>query len=133
MYTQEVTYVYVPFTRVGYLEGYLSFFQDTQLTFDLVPEECVDEARVILCHYFLPPCGNITVFEPPTSVCEDVCEYLRSLCPTEFELVEAYFEQRADLLTQYGLTMINCSDTGEYLNELDHCCSDLSIDICKCY
>ena len=123
--------MYIPLTRGkarGDLESYLRFFMDTDLAFNLAPERCIKEARLILCHFALPPCGNVTVFEPPTSVCEDVCNYLRSLCPEEFLQVSEYFRIRTDL-ARYGLTMINCSNTGEYLEPLEHCCSDLTIKI----
>ena len=132
--TQGVSHVFIPFTRGrppgGNLRDYLTFFRDTQLAFNLAPAQCIEEARLILCHYFLPTCGNSTVFEPPTAVCEDVCEYLRSLCPEEFAQVVEYFRIRQDL-TRLGLTMINCSNTGEYLPP-KHCCSDVAVDIRKC-
>ena len=107
-------------------------FDDTQLFFDSrVPLRCLDEARAILCHYFLPPCGNETVFEPPSSVCEETCDYLRYLCPEEFEALMEYFRSREHILGRLGVTMINCSNTGEYIAPLDHCCSDLNIEIRK--
>ena len=123
--------MFIPYNRAGGdLEYFLSFVGDTELALSFVPEICRDETKLVLCHYFLPPCGNSTVFEPPTSVCEDTCNYLRSLCPNEWILAREYFEARPPLVRN-GFTMINCSNTGEYLPP-SHCCEDLGIKICKC-
>ena len=131
LFQQGVDYVYIPNTRTGGdLRSYLRFFRDTDLAFQLAPDKCKREAQLVLCHHFLPPCGNSTVFEPPTSVCKDVCNYLRSLCLVEYEFVLDYFQQRPGLLLA-GLTLINCSNTGEYIEPLPHCCSDVGIDIRK--
>ena len=136
LYGQGETYVYIPFTRGrigGNFDNYVLFFRDTELAFNFIPEECIVEARSILCQYFFPPCGNTTVFEPPESVCEDVCEYLLTLCPEEYALLEEYFNERAHLLLPYGIDLMNCSNTGKYLQPLNYCCSDLSINIRKCH
>ena len=130
LFQQRVDYVYIPYTRTGGdLRSYLGFLRDVNFVFQLAPQ-CKREAQLILCHYFLPPCGNSTVLKPPTSVCKDVCNYLRSLCPVEYEFVLDYFQQRPGLLLA-GLTLINCSNTGEYIEPLPHCCSDVGIDIRK--
>ena len=91
----------------------------------------MDEVREVLCHYYLPPCGNATVFELPTSVCEDVCEHLENLCPEVVREIDIFFETNKEILAPYGLTMINCSNTGDYLPPIQHCCSSLGIDIRK--
>ena len=91
-------------------------------------DECQAPAEKLLCQYYLPPCGNSTTFETPKSVCKDTCNYLRENCPNEWNVVEPFFEQ-SELSMVHGTTFINCSDTGEYLNPLPHCCSDLGIDI----
>ena len=123
--------MYVSNDRVGgNVKRYIGFFDDTQLAFDLVPQVCIEEARLVLCQYFLPPCGNSTVFEPPKSVCGGVCDHLRSLCSEEYDKIKAYFDSRSDLV-DLGFTMINCSNTGQYL-DFPHCCSDLDIEIRKC-
>ena len=62
------------------------------------------------------------------SVCQDVCDHLHNLCPLLFEQLEVYF---SGTVTPEGVTMINCSDTGEYIAPLQHCCEDLDIDIRK--
>ena len=131
LHIQNVDNVFIPYNRAGgNLQYYLSFVRDTDLLFSFIPEICRDEAKLVICHYFSPTCGNSTVFEPPTSVCEDICNYLRSLCPMEWEQASEYFEVRPDLAS-IGFTMINCSNTGEYLPP-SHCCEDLGIEIRKC-
>ena len=123
--------MFIPYKRAyGNLEYFLSFVGDAELVFKLVPEICRDEAKLVTCHYFLPTCGNSTVFEPPTPICEDTCIHLRSLCPNEWEQVRQFMEAQP-FLTRNGFTMINCSNTGEYLPP-SHCCEDLGIEKCKC-
>lgn len=133
LYEQGVTYVYLSSRRAeGSLPRYIDIFDETNLFFNVsVPARCLTEARKVLCHYFLPTCGNMTTFEPPTSVCEDVCERLRNLCPLEFNQLSLYFKSNSKILAPLGVTMINCSNTGEYIDPLHHCCSDLNIDIRK--
>ena len=127
-----MTQVYLSSRRLGgNFQLYLSFFDDTQVFFNFIPEVCINEARKILCHYYLPTCGNSTTFEPPTSVCRDVCEYLWSLCPEVYEEFSRFFESNELRLSPIGLTMINCSNTGDYINPLHHCCTDLDIAIRK--
>ena len=124
--------MFIPHNRVdGNLQYYLSFVDgDTQLIFSYIPEKCREEAKVVFCHYYFPKCGNSTVFEPPTSACEDTCNHLRSLCPIEWELAREYFEERPDL-AEKGFTLVNCSNTGEYLPP-SHCCEVPGIEKCKC-
>ena len=36
-------------------------------------EDCVEQVHRILCHYYLPPCGNATHHVPPSSICQKDC------------------------------------------------------------
>ena len=130
-YTPGVDHVYVSHQRLGGdLDRYITVTeQNAGLLLAIFQNECRDPAIRVLCHFFLPPCGNSTVFEPPTSVCKEACNYLRDICPSEWEQVVAYFEESDDRLRPDGLTLINCNNTGEYLNPLPHCCSDVGVDI----
>ena len=92
-------------------------------------DNCRDPALQVLCHYYFPPCGNSTIFEPPTSVCMEACNYLQDICPNEWREVVAYFDENDSIVRSYGATFINCSNTGEYLDPLPYCCSDVGIDI----
>ena len=134
LYEQGVTYVYLSNRRAnGDLRKYIDIFDETQLFFNTsVPPQCLTEARKILCHYFLPTCGNSTVFQPPTSVCKEMCWHLQNLCPIAFDQLATYFRGNSAMLAPLGVTMINCSNTGEYVDPLEHCCSDLDITIREC-
>ena len=115
----------------GSLDTYRDIIEQAAgLLFALFRDECQDLALRILCHYFLPPCGNSTTFKPPTSVCMETCNYMQETCPNEWNLVLAYFEEVDISARNHGATFINCSDTGQYLNPLPHCCSNLGIAIC---
>ena len=116
----------------GNANRYIRYFDDPQhkLAFNIVPE-CPEEARRVVCQYFLPPCGNVTMFEPPKSICEDVCDYLITSCSVAYRAIVDYFKNRADLI-ELGFNFFNsCSNTGDFL-DFPHCCSDLDIDIRKC-
>ena len=103
LYTEGETYVFLSSCRTGgNINIYFLLFQDSNSYFDLIPPECIYEARKVLCHYYLPTCGNSTVFEPPTSVCEDVCDYLRNLCPDQFQQLALQFSLNADVLAPFG-------------------------------
>ena len=68
--------MYVPYVRVGKnVRHYIGFFDSTELALNLVPPVCIAETRLELCQYYMPPCGNSTLFEPPKSVCGGVCDY----------------------------------------------------------
>lgn len=123
--------MYLSFDRFrGDIARYIWYFRETHIFFNLIPKECNSEARKILCHYYLPTCGNSTVFKNPTSVCQDVCMYLQSLCPIVFEQLEKYFTSNQQLVS-VGMKMINCSNTGDFISPLQHCCEDLDIEIRK--
>ena len=131
IYTPDIDHTYISYRRQkGNILSYRQAIAvPAGLLLDKFRDECHDPALRILCHYYFPPCGNSTVFEPPTSVCMETCNYLRELCPNEWNDIVAYFEENDATIRSYGATFINCSNTGEYLNPLPHCCSDVGIDI----
>ena len=123
--------MYVSNDRMGgNVSRYIRSFDSSVTFFNLLPQVCIEEVRLLLCQYFVPPCGNSTVFEPPKSVCGGVCDHVRSLCPQQYDQIRSFFDSRSDFVN-LGLTLINCSNTGQYLHFL-HCCSDLDIEIRKC-
>ena len=130
IYTPGVDHIYVSYQRTG---GDLGRYLDNLRLFAglitaIFQDECQAPAERILCQYYMPPCGNSTTFEPPKSVCMETCNYLRESCPNEWSGMELYFEDNAFSVV-HGTTFINCSNTGEYLNPLPHCCSDVGISI----
>lgn len=132
LYTPGVDHIFVSYRRTGgNIDRYLDRIEVTAgLVLAVFRDECQDAAVRVLCQFFLPPCGNSTIFEPPTSVCMEACNYLRDTCPTEWDQVIAIFEENDSEIRPYGANFINCRNTGEYLNPLPHCCSDVGVDIC---
>ena len=132
LYTPGVDYIYVSNRRTnGDYDRYIEIVDDSRLILNIIPEECVDVAFKVLCHFFLPPCGNSTHFEPPTSVCSESCNYLRSVCPDAWDRIVAHFRDNDFWLRPLGLTYINCSHSGEFIYPLPHCCSDVGVEIRK--
>ena len=130
VYTAGVDYFYLSNRRTdGDIDRYLDLVEDSELITNVVPEKCFDPALRILCHFYFPPCGNSTIFQSPTSVCIEFCNYLQETCPFEWEIVIGYFEENDFWLRPIGLTFINCSNTGEYLDPLPYCCSDVGLQI----
>lgn len=131
LYTPGVDSIYVSGQRKrGNIYSYMDIFEDiAAIVFSVFPEKCHDPAIQVLCHYFLPPCGNRTVFEAPTSVCTKTCNFLHKICPSAWEKVMAYFETNSFWLRRSGLTFINCSNTGQYLDPVPHCCSDIDVGV----
>ena len=131
IYTPGVDHIYVSYRRTGgNIDSYLRVLTESAgLLFAVFQDECHDPATRILCHYYLPPCGNSTIFEPPTSVCMETCNYLRQLCPSVWDDVLAFFEENISIVSTYGTSFINCSNTGEFLDPLPYCCSDAGVDI----
>ena len=131
-YKSGVDYVYIPYQRIG---GSFSKFMANVVKFgpQLLSslESCYETARRVICHFYLPPCGNSTHFQPPTSVCSDTCKQLRDLCPTEWDSVVQTFEQNRIILEVDGLLFIDCEDTGQYLSPLPHCCSKAGVNTCE--
>lgn len=90
-------------------------------------DRCYDVARQVICHYYLPPCGNSTHFEPPTSVCQETCREVEQLCGEEWENVVALFDQNRIALELDGTTFIDCADPGKQLYPVPHECKDVNI------
>lgn len=122
-----VDYVYLSYHRAGGdLSQYTRFFANSADFFiGQAPEQCVDLASKIFCHVFFPTCGNGTEFNPPAALCQETCEYVQSLCPSEWDQVAQYFERERPL----GTNFINCNATGDYLEPLPHCCTNAGIVI----
>ena len=130
VYTEGIDYIYLPDRRTGGdIDRYLNLVEDASLILSLVPDKCLDPALRVLCHFYFPPCGNSTHFQSPTSVCIEFCNYLQELCPFEWGQAIAFFEENDSRLRPQGLTFINCSNTGEYLDPLSYCCSDVGLQI----
>ena len=132
LYEIGVDYVYVPKNRVhGRFSRLISDIAAVYGTHLLTIEKCYEPARRVLCHFFLPPCGNVTVFQPPTTVCPEQCKLIGELCPTEWAKVVHLFSTYDIGLSEDGLQLIDCN---KHLSPLPYCCSDINVgvNISKC-
>ena len=88
-----------------------------------------DSAIRTLCYHYFPPCGNITHFEPPKALCQDVCEFVtEDVCSEEWQRsVELANTVYSETIESFQLHLPNCSQPGSALNPLPHCCSDAGI------
>ena len=123
--------MYVPHDRKG---NFYLLLRSLNRALDLTQHTLVDcngPFIEVLCHFLFPPCGNVSVLEPPTSVCEEVCRYAVGLCSEQIQLLLELLEQNGVILEGAGLTSINCSNTGEFLEPLPHCCSYVGAEIRK--
>ena len=128
-----VDYVYIPKTRTSGRQYLLSrYVNETEIALSLIPERCRDVIIKLLCTFYLIPCENSSVFQPPVSVCSEQCLHLRNdLCPTVWELVLGYFRNNPRL-ADLGLGFIECNNTGLILEPLPYCCTDAGIPLRKC-
>lgn len=84
----------------------------------------------VICYYYYPPCGNITQFEPPNAVCQDVCLYLTTeLCQQEWLLALQFLAGLSEFVELLQIQFLNCSQPGAALGDLPHCCSDAGVTI----
>ena len=78
-------------------------------------EECVKQVFRVLCHFYLPPCGNTTHRASPSSICQEECQMVQDKCRATWDSV---------LLTVSDLYLnVNCNDTSTLLFPVHHCCT----------
>ena len=131
-YEPDVDYIYVPHNRSD--GSFSDLINQITVYGQLMLEplqECKEIALRILCHYYLPPCGRQKQFTPPTAVCSEQCRLLPQLCPNEWAMVLEQFELNRIIIENVGLQLIDCDFPGKYLTPLPHCCTELSLNICK--
>ena len=126
LYTSGVDYVFVPFSRY---KGKYSMLMKSIVIFgpQLLSgfDKCYDIAKRVICHFYLPPCGNTTSFETPTSVCEDTCHAVQDACGTQWESVKRFLD--IFFGADHSLAFIDCDDTGRHLDPISHKCSTMDI------
>ena len=132
VYEPGVDFVYVPYTRSG---GKYSDLIKDMSQFALLLNQplatCDLPVDQLLCHYYLPPCGNVTHYEPPTAVCPEVCNIFVEQCPNEWVAALDVFKQSGQVYIEDGLQFINCSSPGQHLAPLPYCCTDAGLNISK--
>jgi len=131
LFTPGVDYVYIPYRRAfGRIETLNRIIADTNIVVDLIGERCREAARKAVRYFYYPPCGNSTTFEPPISVCQDECAYIRDeLCSIEWQLALQHLAGIPDILNTYNIHFLNCSDPAAYIEPLPHCCLDGIVQI----
>jgi len=131
LFTSGVDLVYLPNGRAGgSLDTLNSFAADTNVFINLISEPCREVARKAVCYFYYPPCGNVTTFEPPKSLCRDECAYVvNTVCPFEWHLASQHFAGIQGLLNRFDLHFINCSNPATYIEPLPHCCLDGLVQI----
>ena len=83
-------------------------------------KDCVKQVFRVMCHYYLPPCGNFTHPLPPTSICQGECSQVQSKCQETWQTAKA-------LITPYPF--INCDDTSQLLFPVPNCCTGAGISV----
>ena len=88
-------------------------------------EECLQQMFKVICHYYLPPCGNIT-HHPllPSSLCQEECFRVQSTCPALWQAAAAATAGLADFYSS-----IDCSITSQLLFPLPNCCTGAGIKL----
>ena len=86
-------------------------------------EDCIKMMYRVLCHYYLPPCGNTTHPAPPSSICQEECQMVRDKCKDTWN---------AALVVLYKLEIkpiIDCSDTSNVIFPIPHCCTGAGLSM----
>ena len=122
-YTSGVDFVYDPYDRDEDFFFVLRSLNRVLLLIESTLEDCNGPIVEVLCHFLFPPCGNVSVIKSPTSVCEEVCRYVFGLCSEQWKEILETLEDKGFVFETSILSSINCSNTGEYLEPLPHCCS----------
>ena len=93
-------------------------------------QKCSDVARQVFCHYYLPPCGNSSVFELPTSICRETCQILQETCGEDWDIAITAFQQNPFVIRE-EIDFIVCEDPGKPLSPLPYSCTPFEIIICR--
>ena len=85
-------------------------------------EECVKLVFRVLCHFYLPSCGNTTHPAPPSSICQEECQMVQENCRDTWHSIIYAFRADIDIV-------IDCSDTSQLLFPVPHCCIGAGIGL----
>jgi len=131
LFTPGVDYVYIPYRQaLGSIETLNEIIADANIVVNLIGEPCKEAVRKAVCYFYYPPCGNSTTVQPPKSICQDECFYVKdTLCPVEWALAQDHFESILSTLNSYNLHFINCGNPATYIEPLPHCCFDGLVQI----
>lgn len=101
VYKNTVSYIYIEKNRTSYYSTLFSAIDDAEhIVEGATTGDCTYLIIQMLCHYYLPPCGNETHYATPTSVCSDTCSQIVEKCHNEWIL----FQKR---INQYSIPFMN--------------------------
>jgi len=92
--------------------------------FTIASTQCQELIKKILCLYYYTPCGVNGTLTSPVSICPEECFYVQNECTNAWNLFESLLSTSTT-----GLGFINCSNPGQILEPLPHCCVDAGITI----
>ena len=92
-----------------------------QTVIDGLDKDCVKQLFRVLCHFYLPPCGNTTHPAPPSSICQEECQMVQDKCRATWNSVLLTVSDR-DLI-------VNCNDTSMLLLPVPHCCTGAGLGL----
>ena len=81
--------------------------------------DCVKQVFRVLCHFYLPPCGNSTHPAPPSSICQEECQMVQNNCQKTWVTLLLAFKNIDPI--------IQCNDTSRLLFPVPHCCTDAGL------
>ena len=89
-------------------------------------EDCIKMMYRVLCHYYLPPCGNTTHTAPPSSICQKECHMVKDKCQRTWDA--------ALLILHIGdiKPVIDCTDTSKIIFPVSHCCTGAGLGLSYC-
>ena len=90
-------------------------------SFDTVSSHCQNLIRSVLCLHYYTPCGLDAAL---VSICPEECFYVQNSCSQIWNDLERLLK-----VSGTDLRFINCSNPGEILDPLPHCCVDARITI----
>ena len=82
-------------------------------------DQCIKQVFRVLCHFYLPPCGNSTHPVPPSFICQEECQMVQEMCKKTWTFFDVVLRDKS----------IDCSDTSRLLFPVSHCCSDAGLDL----
>ena len=78
-------------------------------------DKCVNLVFRVFYHFYLPPCGNSTHLTPPSSICQEECEMVRTECQKTWDALQLAFMSMGHV--------IECNESSSLLFPLPHCCT----------
>ena len=126
VYEEGIDYVFIQSNKTfNYYELWSSISKAEDIIEEDSNKQCNKKINRMICHYYIPPCGNSTLFVPPTSVCSDACEQLKQTCSYQWRVFQ-------NTVNKQWFDPLTCNDTGKILDPLPYSCSNIGVyNLCK--